>query len=721
MRGPFIRSWLALKPPGTSGSLTLYPSPLRKRRGKLSRRCRKSSVHSLLEGSARNGDGAVLTPMQVASLCVPRTLIAFVALAFFVLLSGTRLYAASSNTNETEETRLIATLQSKDCSPREKDAACARLKNIGTERSVKALAKLLTDAQLSHSARYALESMPNPKAGEVLRQALGRTSGLLKVGIINSLAVRHDSAVVSNLGRLLSDSDQAVAVAATEALGRIGGPSALKRLQAAASSSNGPVHEAEIDGILTCAQALLDSGKPADALKIFQGIYASERTSQVRQAAFRGMILASGDKGLALVAGAIANGDADSRSAALLLGPQLKDTNTTRTLADLTPKMGIPIQLALIECFVRRNDPAAQAAVAGLANSPDADVRVAAISVLGSVGDASVVHLLADKTITTTGAERSAARQSLLELNRGPVTQQIVRELESSWPEAESELIKALGGRGDQAACPELLKLARDGKNNERADALQALGALADASRIPALVQLVADAGTDDLRSQAADALSAVYQRMPTASDKLDVDALLKAVKSGSVETRVALLPVCSELAQEPVREALRAAAADGDARIHDAGIHALCDTQDLGLLPDLLNFAAGQGGDSARHLAVRGCVRLATQEESVKLPNDKKLETLTRILGTPLDADEKRLVLSGLATIADDRALPVAAGMLDDDAAKAEAEQAVIHIAESISKTHPDEARNALKKVLAAATDGAVKKAVQTALKKIQ
>ena len=662
----------------------------------------------------RGRDEGIPTPVRMIR-------VASVALAFLVILSSARLSAASSDTNQTEETRLIATLQSKVSSPREKDAACAQLKIIGTERSVKALAKLLTDAQLSHSARYALESMPNPKAGQVLRAALGRTSGLPKVGIINSLAMRRDSDAVSKLGKLLSDSDQVVAVAAAEALGRIGGPSALKRLQGAAPSSNGTVHEAEIDGILTCAQGLLASGNAADALKIFQGIYASEKTSQVRLAAFRGMILASGDSGLALAAGAIANGDADSRSAALLLAPQLKVADTTRTLADLTPKVGIPIQTALIECFVRRNDPAAQAAVAGLANSPDAGVRVAAISALGSLGDASVVHLLADKAITTTGAERSAARQSLLELNRGPVTQQIIRELESSWPEAESELIKALGGRGDQAVCPELLKLAREGKNNERGDALQALGALADASRIPDLVQLVADAGTDDLRSQAADALSAVYQRMPTASDKLDVAALLKAVKSGSVETRVALLPVCSELAQGPVRDALRAAATDGDARIHDAGIHALCETQDPGLLPDLLNLAAGQGGDSARHLAVRGCVRLTTQEENVKLSNDKKLDTLTRILGTPLDADEKRLVLSGLATIADDRALPVAAGMLDDDAAKAEAEQAVIHIAESISKQHPAEARDALKKVLAAATDDAVKKAVQTALKKIQ
>ena len=68
--------------------------------------------------------------------------------------------AAATN----EEQQLIRVLQS-DHSPREKDAACARLKRIGTDASVRTLSALLTDEQLSHSARYALEIMPSPKAG----------------------------------------------------------------------------------------------------------------------------------------------------------------------------------------------------------------------------------------------------------------------------------------------------------------------------------------------------------------------------------------------------------------------------------------------------------------------------------------------------------------------------------------------------------------------------
>ncbi len=92
-----------------------------------------------------------------------------------------------------EEQQLIAVLQS-DSSLTKKDAACARLKRIGTDQSVPALAALLTDEQLSHSARYALESMPSAKAGEALADALAKTSGLTKVGIINSLGFRGETA-----------------------------------------------------------------------------------------------------------------------------------------------------------------------------------------------------------------------------------------------------------------------------------------------------------------------------------------------------------------------------------------------------------------------------------------------------------------------------------------------------------------------------------------------
>ncbi len=621
---------------------------------------------------------------------------------------------------QTNEAQIIAILQSASSSVREKADACAQLKRLGTKRSVDALAALLPDPQLSHSARYALETLPTPKAGEALRQALDHTSGLLKVGIINSLAGRHELSAVPDLAKLLSSPDQAVAVASADALGRIGGSLALKRLQASASTSNGPLHQAETDAILMCAHSLLVSGHESKALKIFAALYAGEKSKQVREAAFVGMVQASGKNAVALVTDAIANGDPASQAVALHLASQLPGVEATRALAALAVGAKVPLQLALIECLVQRDDPAASPTIAALAGGADASVRVAAISALGSLGDDSAVRLLVEKAVSAVGAERTAARQSLLELNRGPVTAGMIELLKPASPELESELIRALGGRGDQSATPKLVELARVGNESERAASLQALGQLAGASQIPALVQLVVDADGDGPRSEAVDALDAVYQRMPAAGANLSMDALVKAVTGGSIETRLALLPICGELAQKSVRTALRAAVADTDPRIRDAAIHALCETKDPELLPDLLDLAGGKAGDTVRHLAVRGCVRLTTQEEGVKFSNSAKLGALSQIIAGPLNAGEKRLVLSGLAGIADRQALELAAGMLDDTAVQIEASQAVIHIAGAIRKTHPVAARAALKKVFDLSSDSDTRKSARAILDKI-
>ena len=112
-----------------------------------------------------------------------------ICMACAALMPG--LPNSSRGAQADEEGQLIAVLQS-GSSLTKKDAACARLKRIGTDQSVPALAALLTNEQLSHSARYALESMTSAKAGEALIEALGKTSGPTKVGIINSLGFRGE-------------------------------------------------------------------------------------------------------------------------------------------------------------------------------------------------------------------------------------------------------------------------------------------------------------------------------------------------------------------------------------------------------------------------------------------------------------------------------------------------------------------------------------------------
>ena len=618
-----------------------------------------------------------------------------------------------------EQDQLIAILKY-DPSLQKKDQACSRLKWIGDARCVPALAALLTSDELSHSARYALESMPVPEAETALLRALPKTSGSNQVGIVNSLAVRRAAAVPA-LAALLSDTDPAVAASAAMALGRIGGPMALKALRAVWSHSTaGAAHQAQTDGLLACANQLLTEGRHSDALEIFQILCDTEKTDGVRQAAFCGLILASDGHGLALMSQAIQGGDSASQGAALQVAAGLKGVGVTKALADLLPKVQAPVQIALLQCLQERGDPSAAPAVAQLVRSSDPDVRLAAIRALGDLGGGSVALLLANAAASSAGAERRAVRGALVDLRRGEVTPVLLASFATANPLVQGELIRALGNRGDISATPKLLEFARSQNDSIRAGSFQALALLAGPALIPNLVQLTVQAPDDAARSEAADALNFACQRIESRTGHCDATAVVEAAANGPLEARLALLPVCAGLIQAPARAALRAAVHDPQPRVRDAALLALCDTRDADLLPDLLKVAGDASDTKTRLLAVRGCVRLATREEGVNLSTAQKLAALNNILDMSPDPAEKRLVLSGLAAVAAPEALATAAAMLDDNALRPEAAQAVIQIAPAVADAEPDAAGAALKKVLAVAADADTREAAEAALKNV-
>jgi HEAT repeat protein len=159
-----------------------------------------------------------------------------------------------------------------------KEFICRQLRVIGTRESVPALKKLLEDEKLSDMARYALQQNPCPEAGKALRDCLRRTGGKVRIGIINSLGERRDKGCddtfvryIDNYAALLEkeqddiedeDAKKALieardtAVAAINALAKIGGEKAAAVLAKARYSSCPQVRKAAKDAILLWADGL---------------------------------------------------------------------------------------------------------------------------------------------------------------------------------------------------------------------------------------------------------------------------------------------------------------------------------------------------------------------------------------------------------------------------------------------------------------------------------
>lgn len=192
------------------------------------------------------------------------------------------------------ETRLAAVLKT-DAPLDAKDYVCRKLMLIGTAESTPTLASLLPVKEHSHMARFALERIPAAEAAQALRDALTKTNGVLKIGVISSLGVRQDAQSVPALVALLGDSDAAIARAAASALGDIHTADAAKALGEAKPAS--PTAKAAVtDARLRCAEVLLAADKKADALALYKSLAGDDQPKYVRLAATRGMLACAAKK-----------------------------------------------------------------------------------------------------------------------------------------------------------------------------------------------------------------------------------------------------------------------------------------------------------------------------------------------------------------------------------------------------------------------------------------
>ncbi len=195
---------------------------------------------------------------------------------------------ANPETREELENRLISALNG-ELTRDAQDYVCRKLAMVGTVASVPALAGLLVKKENSHLARFALERIPVAEAAQALREALSHVDGSLKVGIISSLGARRDSAAVATLGGLIGDRDPAIARSAALALGTIGNAESAQALTAAMRTS--PINpQAIIDGLLSCAEAMLVSDQRAAASAIYKTLAADSHPRLVRLAATRGLL-----------------------------------------------------------------------------------------------------------------------------------------------------------------------------------------------------------------------------------------------------------------------------------------------------------------------------------------------------------------------------------------------------------------------------------------------
>ena len=625
----------------------------------------------------------------------------------------TEIRGASKQQLRLIENKLLDALTSPEATFECKQFACRMLRRVGTERSIPALGELLTDEKLSHPARFALQGMPGGRVDDILREALGKTTGKLKIGIVSSIGARRDRKAVSDLTPLAGQKDDALAAAATNALGRIGGPDAADALVSVRPRDK--TQAARAYALLACADSLLADDK-AKAVALYGGLVADGNPASVQIAALRGLARTDKNKAVPLVATALKGKDLKLRLAAAKLSGELPGEQATKMFAEQLPSLPAETKVAMLVALSARGDKAAADAVARLTKDRDDAVRIAAVHALAMLGDVSHVRMLA----TFAQAKGPVGEVALDTLGRmRGIDAMILKRVRTENEPLKAILVRTLVVRQTPGAAPALLAAAKDANVSVRIESLKALGALAEEKDLPALIKLLVNAETSREMRTAGKAVLAVCRRV----DDVDRPVVLLTPTAANPKTpakvRHSLLQILGELGGKKALAAVRAALKNPSDKMRDAAVRSLTRWPDDAAAPDLLDLAKNAKKLVTRVLALRGYVRV------VGLPSDRSPGDTVKMYEEGMAAaarpEDKRLVLAGMGGVGAPEALAAVDGHLNNASLHDEAAAATVRIAGSIGNSHTADAKAALKKIMKIAKDERTKTRARSMLVDIE
>lgn len=613
----------------------------------------------------------------------------WVGLALVMVLGLVGGWAAEPGSDKAR--KALAVLQS-DAAPADKAFACKQLAIWGGPEAVPALAPLLADEQLASWARIALEAIPGAAADAALREAAQRLTGLRLVGVINSIGVRRDPQATELLLAKLKDADPEVAAAAAVALGRIGGPQAAQALSSALGSLAGApeaVRSAVAQGAIRCAERFLAEGQPAQAQALYDAVRRAPVSKPRLLEATRGAILARGAEGLPLLLETLRAPDKDLFRIGLRAARELPGQAVTEALAAELSRLPQARQPAVLLAVADRSDAAVLPTLAAATRSSSRELRLAALSVLEEKGDVSCLAALLEAAVSDDAEVAGAAKAALRRLPAGQVDTELAARLRQATGLSRLLLVELAGHRRIGAAVPELIQAAEQPDPALRRAAIKALGETVGLAELEVLTGLLAKAKDQEELAAAEAALDSACSRLP---DKAAcTDKLLARFPACAAPARCAILRLLGSLGTAPALAAVQAALASPEPTEQEAAFRVLADWPEVSALPALVDFYQRTTNASQRTLALRGCVRLLSQGGQ---PVGQTLKTYAQLLAGARTPEDRRLVLSGLAKVADPAALKLVEPLASDPAIEAEAEQAMLGIASLTLGAAPEQAR---------------------------
>ena len=404
------------------------------------------------------------------------------------------------------------------------------------------------------------------------------------------------------------------------------------------------VRSAVAEGCVLCAERLHADGDAAAAVAIYDEVRQADVPQQRIIEATRGAILARNQDGIPLLLEQFRSSEKGLFQLALSTAREFPGDQVDQALAAevdrATPERAALILLAMAD----RPQTVVLPAVLKAAQNTSKPIRMAAITALGCVGDASCLPTLLDAAMDADAEIHASAKAALAGLSSERVDAQIVALLRRAEGKSYPLLIELVGQRRIDAV-PEVLKALDDPRPAVRGAALAALGETVSLARLSVLIsQVIAPKYPEDAAA-AQLALKTAAIRMP---DREACAAELAAAMERSPQaTKSLILEILADVGGKTALSALAQAAKSGDPELQDAGSRLLGKWNSVEAAPVLLDLAKTAAEAKYQVRALRGYIGLVRKFD---MPEGERVAMCQTAFNAAQRIQEQELVLDVLA-----------------------------------------------------------------------
>ena len=556
--------------------------------------------------------------------------------------------------------------------------ACEQLSIIGDGSHVEVLTKLLDDEKTADIAIFAMQRINDNKASEALLSALDTATGRTKAAVVNALAERGDNQALPKLAELIYDKDEQIAAAAIAAIGDINTARSAEVLKAAMGKVSGGLKGDVADAMISIADDLVTNGSEtnkSEAAKMYADIYNSSMPAHITAAALRGLIASGNVKAETAINEVLAGDNAKLQAVVFESIRNDSSGNVTVTIASRFNKLSDSAKTQFLSALTGSQRRDVDKVVTESALSVNSEVRVAALKAIGRIGDESDVMLLAEAAARAKGEEAKVANQSLVTLVGDGVDTAIIQAIQKADGSVKSALISAVSERGISSAQDVLMDCLADNDTTVRTEAIKALGLIGTAASMPAMLEFLQKTESSRERGQIEKAL--VYiARENDAYPKLVGLISDEYGSAGTSEAKASMLNMLAQAGEEKSMPILRKGVADSNADVRKSAIKALSEFTG-GETAELLATAAKTDASQInRVLAVKGYIKIVTQDADAGL--EETVDGLAKAMRLAERVEEKKAVLAILPAYKCKQAVELAKLCLADEALKADAEAAI-------------------------------------------